>query len=193
MERIMLKHKKKTKIGIVFGCFAPLHTGHMKLIDMATDDNDKVIICTCGYDNDRAKDFIPFQDRIKLVSLQYYYEFIKGIYILSYVDDHAIGLTGKFDKESWEKWANELFKRCSEQVDPNSSNIEFTWYTGEDSYIEKLSEIYPEHKFVKVDRDELPISGTMIRKDPDKYKDNISEVFYRYITTKKENTKNEVE
>ena len=36
------------KIGIVFGCFIPLHQGHEYLIDCAIKENDKIIIGVCG-------------------------------------------------------------------------------------------------------------------------------------------------
>ena len=55
------------KIGIVFGCFIPLHQGHLSLINKAIQENDKVIIGVCGFDDDRGKDFISFKTRIELI------------------------------------------------------------------------------------------------------------------------------
>lgn len=59
------------RIGITFGCFIPLHTGHLWMINKALTENDMVIIGVCGYDNDRGKDFIPFRDRYELMSQIY--------------------------------------------------------------------------------------------------------------------------
>ena len=59
------------KIGIVFGCFIPLHKGHKRLINDAVRENDTVIIAVCGYDDDRGRDFIPFSDRYELMCEKY--------------------------------------------------------------------------------------------------------------------------
>ncbi len=90
------------RIGIVFGCFIPLHDGHKKLINDAFRENDKVIIAVCGYDNDRGRDFIPFSDRYKLMCEKYEDDVIRVVK----VDDHKIGLTGLFDNRSWIKWSD---------------------------------------------------------------------------------------
>lgn len=160
------------KVGIVFGCFIPLHKGHLSLIDKALK-NDKVIIGVCGYDLDRGKDFIPFKDRVELIK-----EIFKDLTIdVVSVDDHKIGLTGKFDLESWKVWCNELFKNA----DLNPLENEITWYLGEQSYLEMLKKIYPKHTFKFVKRTVIPVSGTMIRENP---KENIKEihpVFIKYL------------
>ena len=164
------------KVGIVFGCFIPLHKGHLSLIDKALE-NDKVIIGVCGYDLDRGKDFIPFKDRIELIK-----EIFKDLTIdVVSVDDHKIGLTGKFDLESWKIWCNELFKNA----DLNPLENEITWYLGEQSYLKMLKKIYPKHTFKLVERTVIPVSGTMIRENP---KENIKEihpVFIKYLKEKK--------
>lgn len=161
------------KVGIVFGCFIPLHKGHLSLIDKALKD-DRVIIGVCGYDLDRGKDFIPFKDRIELIK-----EIFKDLTVVS-VDDHKIGLTGKFDLESWKLWCNELFKNAD--LDPLENEI--TWYLGEQSYLDMLKKIYPKHTFELVERTVIPVSGTMIRENP---KENIKEihpVFKKYLKEK---------
>ncbi|MBP3824563.1 MAG: adenylyltransferase/cytidyltransferase family protein, partial [Butyrivibrio sp.] len=50
-------------IGIVFGCFIPFHKGHESLVKRALDENDRMIIAVCGYQEDRGKDFLPFTVR----------------------------------------------------------------------------------------------------------------------------------
>jgi len=161
------------KVGIVFGCFIPLHKGHLSLVDKALK-NDKVIIGVCGYDLDRGKDFIPFKDRVELIK-----EIFNDLTVVS-VDDHKIGLTGKFDLESWKVWCNELFKNAD--LDPLENEI--AWYLGEQSYLEMLKTIYPKHTFELVERAVIPVSGTMIRENP---KENIKEihpVFIEYLKEK---------
>ena len=55
-------------IGIVFGCFIPMHKGHESLITRALEENDKIILAVCGYQTDRGRDFIDFETRIRLVT-----------------------------------------------------------------------------------------------------------------------------
>ena len=166
------------KIGIVFGCFIPLHTGHMSLINRSCTDNDLTIIAVCGKDNDRGKDFIPFQHRIKLMGVAYYSRNVKIVAL----DDEKLGMDGSFSRDNWVKWSNELFRQA--ELDPNNSDNSYTWYTGEPSYEEKLSSIYPDHTFVIVDRSENTISGTQIRSNPRQYWDQIELTFKIYLTKK---------
>lgn len=165
------------RIGIVFGCFIPLHEGHVRLINDAIRENDTVIIAVCGYDDDRGKDFIPFSDRYELMCEKYQGD--DKIRIVK-VDDHKIGLTGLFDNESWKIWGTELFTEYFRNYD-FFKTAEVTWYTGELSYITKLSEIYKQDNFKYYGRSKVNISGTKIRGDYDSYKDMVDDIFRRYL------------
>ena len=46
----------KETAGIVFGTFAPLHRGHVDLIQRAKKQFDKVIVIVSGYKDDRGDD-----------------------------------------------------------------------------------------------------------------------------------------
>ena len=93
-------------VGIFFGCFIPFHDGHLKLLSMAYENNDKVLLGVCGYDGDRGEGYIPFRDRVFLMNkICEQNEYVT----LSVVDDKKIGLTGAFTTESWRKWCAELF------------------------------------------------------------------------------------
>lgn len=164
------------KIGIVFGCFIPLHTGHMSLIEQSFAENDKTIIAVCGRTSDRGKDFIPFEDRIKLIKQKYN---IPNV-IISVIDDDKIFMDGTFTLENWIRWGKELFD--SAKISPDK--YDYTWYTGEPSYKEKLQIVYPNHKFILVDRNINTISGTKIRNNPLEYKDLIAPEFLEYLKQK---------
>ena len=163
------------RIGIVFGCFIPLHSGHMELIKRALKENDQVIIAVCGKDTDRGKDFIPFRDRINLIKRIYFF----SIFHIVAIDDEKIGMDGTFTRDNWVRWSNELFDQVG--WDSSSPRIEYTWYTGEPSYAEKLKSIYPEHQIVIISRKENTISGTQIREDPSRYRDCIHPRFVQYL------------
>ena len=167
------------RIGITFGCFIPLHKGHMAMISKSRVLDDITIIAVCGYDEDRGHDFIPFKDR---------YNLIKKIYqndpktIIIKIDDKKLGLDGTFTLKNWELWCNELFQNAG--FNPNDNN-EYIWYTGEQSYIDKISKLYNNHSFELLNRSIVPISGTIIRKNPNLYKSMINPVFYEYLVSKK--------
>lgn len=168
------------KIGITFGCFIPMHIGHVKMIQKSRRENDRTIIAVCGYPADRGKDFIKFHDRLKLTKFVYdEYEDT----IVTGVNDRKIGLTGTFSLKAWQTWCNELFRNAG--LDPFDKNTKYTWYTGEASYTEKIKQLYENHDFIGLDRNEVPISGTEIRNNPEKYYYQIHPVFREYLHEKK--------
>lgn len=162
-------------IGIVFGCYIPLHTGHMKLIDTVIRENDMTIIGVTGHDMDRGRDFVPFLRRVRL--MQEIYGSHPSV-CLSEVDDKKLGLTGTFSTDAWRLWCDELFSNAKHDLNLAHN---YTWYTGEQRYIDRISEIYPWHNFRLADRTEVPLSGTAIRNDPVKYKNDIHPVYIRYM------------
>ena len=164
------------KVGIVFGCFIPLHQGHEYLIDCALKENDARIIGVCGKDTDRGQDFIPFRDRIKLMKKIYNQPNIT----ISVVDDAKLQLDGTFTYDNWCKWSNELFTNAN--YNPNEN--QYTWYMGEPSYYEKLKLIFPNHKIKVFDRNVNPLSGTKIRENLTEYTNSINKTFLEYIKNK---------
>ena len=107
------------KIGIVFGCFIPMHKGHESLIKRALDENDKIILAVCGYQADRGRDFIDFETRIRLV--QKMYENDKDRIIVIKIDDKKLGLDGTFTHENWVLWGDELFANAG--ISPDSAHF----------------------------------------------------------------------
>lgn len=164
------------RIGITFGCFIPLHEGHTRMLDIASKENDLLIIGVCGYDNDRGKDFIPFRERFKLMYNLYDYN---SKIIVVPIDDKKLGLDGTFTLDNWRLWCNELFQNAN--INPESNN-KFIWYSGEKSYLSKLSTLYyPKHEFILLDRSIKAVSGTMIRNNPEQYKRFIHPIFREYL------------
>ena len=167
------------KIGIVFGCFIPLHTGHMDLISDSVNENDLTIIAVCGKDADRGKDFIPFKDRINLITQIYHHDDRFKIVVL---DDEKLGMDGTFSRNNWIKWSADLFLQAG--LDPYDGDNKYRWYTGEPNYVRQLMSIYPDHCFTFVPRKLNPISGTKIRENPKKYYYHIAPAFLEYLQKK---------
>lgn len=171
------------KVGIYFGCFIPLHEGHLKCIKKCRAENEKTILGLCGHDGDRGKGFVPFDDRIIL--MKWIYGEYKDV-TLSVIDDKAVGLKGLFDGPSWEMWCDELFENSG--FNPYDKSIEYTWYTGEPSYVRAIKNIYPDHNFKLINRKPFgfeTISGTKVRRNPEKYVDQIHPIFVNYLRTQK--------
>lgn len=168
----------KIKIGIMFGCFIPFHSGHNDLIQQALQENNNLLLCVTGYDLDRGHDFIPFLRRVRL--MREIFENDPRI-ITSEVDDKKIGLTGTFSETAWKTWCEEMFANASQKLDPNAPNIIYTWYTGEQRYIDKIKANYPAHQFKLIDRNINPISGTKVRENPSKYINEIHPTFVKYL------------
>jgi len=161
-------------IGIVFGCFIPMHKGHESLIKRALLENDRLILAVCGYQADRGKDFLDFATRFKIVTEMFQDD---PRVIVVKIDDKKLGLDGTFTHENWVLWGNELFEQAG--ISPDSA--QFNWYTGEPSYIDKLGKIYPDHTFNLVDRAVIRVSGTEIRNNPTIHADDINEAFRNYL------------
>ncbi|MBO4458889.1 MAG: adenylyltransferase/cytidyltransferase family protein [Butyrivibrio sp.] len=162
-------------IGIVFGCFIPMHKGHESLIKRALEENDKLILAVCGYQTDRGRDFIDFETRFRLVKEMFAND--KDRVIVVKIDDKKLGLDGTFTHENWVLWGDELFGNAN--ISPDSAH--FNWYTGEAPYVDKLGEIYPDHTFNLVDRQIIKTSGTEIRSNPKAHADEINRIFLNYL------------
>ena len=167
---------EKTKIGIVCGCFIPLHAGHKMLIERAIEENHQVIIGVCGAANDRGRDFVPFEERFKMIREKYAGSNVKVVQI----DDDKISMDGTFTLQNWKVWGDELFSQAGESPEGN-----ITWYMGEESYRDKLSMIYPKHVFRVFDRREIPLSGTEIRENFQNHAEEIDQAFLDYLEKKR--------
>ena len=159
------------RTGIVFGCFIPLHIGHIAMINRSLAENEATIIGVCGYENDRGRDFIPFNIRYELMKTLYH-DKAKVVKI----DDEKLHLDGTFTLENWKRWCNELFAQAKRN--PNDS---YMWYTGEQKYIDKIEKLYPRHGYTLLDRSVINISGTDIRSNVTNYAQYIEPIFYEYL------------
>lgn len=164
------------KIGITFGCFIPLHKGHMAMISRSRCHNDITIIGVCGYDDDRGHDFIPFETRYNLIKK--IYQNASDVVVVK-IDDKKLNLDGTFTLENWRLWCDELFTNA--KINPDNMSNTYTWYSGEAAYFEKLRLLYPLHEFYLLNRGDIGISGTMIRKNVNYYKSVIHPVFREYL------------
>ncbi len=58
----------KEKVAVVFGTFAPLHQGHIDLIQRAKRQCDRVCVIVSGYKGDRGEKVgLPLQKRFRYI------------------------------------------------------------------------------------------------------------------------------
>ena len=184
------------KVGITFGGYCPMHTGHLDLIMRAKKENDLCYVIVCGYENE------PRADEIGL-TLKRRYSLVKQMFKddeqikVFMVNDTELGIDESMSESNWDIWL-----RCvEEQVEKFEETIEdkltgttrYTWYVGEQSYVDSLNarryEMCQDNMFVIVDevvhveRSINPISATMIRENSVKYWNKIAWPFRQYFST----------
>lgn len=186
------------KVGITFGGYCPMHTGHLDLIMRAKKENDLCYVIVCGYENE------PRADEIGL-TLKRRYSLVKQMFKddeqvkVFMVNDTELGIDESMSESNWNIWL-----RCvEEQVEKFEETIEdkltgttrYTWYVGEQSYVNSLnarkyderkyvdSEFYIIDEVVYVERSINPISATAIRENPVKYWNKIAWPFRQYFST----------
>lgn len=145
-------------VGLVFGCYCPLHQGHLDLIMRAKKENDYCVIVCCGYDNDRGKDFLPIDKRYRYVK-----EFFANDELVKVIkiNDTELGIEKEFTVNNWKPWLNEVYSQIKNL---NLDSNEFRWYVGEKEYADVLVNKY--NQDVIFCGRENNISGTMIRENP---------------------------
>ncbi len=159
------------KTGIVFGTFAPMHAGHMSIIERAQKENDKVIVLCCGHEGDRGYPLLPLTERFQRAQE---YLLPKG-YIVRLFPDTDAKLKEPWDqKQCWNYWLMRMKLMLYEQGDIMQGDI-LTFYTGETEYQKFLKD--EGYKVVRADRSDIPVSATQIRNDPEKYMECIVPTF----------------
>lgn len=175
----------KGNVGIVFGSFAPLHQGHLDLIMRAKKENSGgALVIVCGFNGDKGEPLIPHSKRYRYVREFFADDDLVAVYA---INDTELGL----DKypNGWTGWMAEFERIYTKAVEcpnvevPTMSNMERTWYVGDEVYYNDLTNMWDE-KAVLVDRiADNPISGTMIRQNPIKHWDKITLPFKRVFST----------
>lgn len=159
-------------VGIVLGCFCPLHQGHLDLIMRAKKENDLCYIVVCGYKGDRGGDLLPLEKRYRYVCQEFAND--ENVKIIK-VNDDELGLDQSFSLSNWKIWLNDVYKKLDRDY---LSNL--VWYVSEPQYAEVLE--YYNERVVYENRALNPISGTMIRENPIKYWNKIAPSFRKVFS-----------
>ena len=163
-------------IGICFGGYCPLHTGHLDVIMKSKKLNDMTYVVVCGYDGDPRGDSIglPLIKRYRITKNFLDDDTLKVVY----VNDTELGLDESMSPSNWKIWTTAVRDKCGFTGDEN-----ITWYVGEPFYKERLETSCAFNCAVSLeDRSLNPISGTMIRENPLKYWNYIALPFRSYFS-----------
>lgn len=164
------------RVGIAFGCYCPLHQGHLDVIMRAKKENDLTFVFVCGYDNDRGGDALPLIKRYRIIA-----NYLKDdCVVVGKIDDTQLGLDESMSDSNWKIWVDEARSQM-EQYLVGESEVQYTWYVSEPEYktaIEKLGI----GECVLMDRTKNPVSGTLCRTKPLKYWHKITAPFRAYYS-----------
>ncbi len=165
------------KVGLVFGTFAPMHLGHMDVINIAKEEMDKVVVICCGHEGDRGYPLFPIEKRFELAEN-------------AFEDDRQVEVTMLLDtdpkiKEHWNQqqiwnyWVDRMLLHLFQKGIIRAED-ELMYYTSEPDYAE-LIEATPQHIKVHLCHRVRPISGTKIRENTDEYMDQIVSTYRTYL------------
>ena len=164
-----------SRIGIVFGAFAPCHIGHLEVILKAKKENDGCVVIVCGEDGDCGEPF----------GLDVYrrFRYMRELF----ADDNQIYVVmaagqGIPQKETeWESWLEIINLKIADSL--QHSDAQKIWYTGKTMQAEALEKKSTDEVHL-VDTSLSPVSGQNIRNDALRYFNAIALPFRRAFTKK---------
>ena len=161
----------KEKVAVVFGTFAPLHQGHIDLIQRAKRQCDRVCVIVSGYKGDRGEEVgLPLQKRFRYIREGFSNDELTQIYKLDETELPRYPL-------GWEPW----LKTALETIQYDSKREDLVFFVGEKTYQEELeARGFQAH----LQERQFGISGTLIRENPSKYWKYIAQPFRRQFTKK---------
>ena len=162
---------KKERIALVFGTFAPLHQGHIDLIQRAKRQCDRVRVIVSGYEGDRGEEVgLTLQKRFRYIREAFSNDELTQVYKLDETELTRYHL-------GWETWLQTALDTIQYQTETE----ELIFYVGEKAYKEELE---ARGFDVHLEERRFGISATMIRENPSKYWKYIAQPFRRQFTKK---------
>ncbi|SFB83820.1 adenylyltransferase/cytidyltransferase family protein [Butyrivibrio sp. YAB3001] len=165
------------RVGLVFGTFAPMHLGHLDVVNIAKEEMDKVIVVCCGHEGDRGYPMFPLEKRYELAKEQFADD--KKV-LVTLLPDTEPEIKKHWDQQQiWNYWVDRMLLHLF-QKGYILAEDELLYYTSEADYAQLL-EATPQHIKVHLCERKRPVSGTIIRQDIDTNIDLVASSFAGYI------------
>ena len=131
----------KNTVGIAFGCYAPMHQGHLDLIFKAKREcSEGVIIIVCGSDTDRGVAHnMPLIKRFEYIK-----EFFKNDELVKVCMIDETNLNIEPYPNGWDKWLSYF-----NVIYNNYKYGKRVWYVGEKDYVKQLEKRNEETENIK--------------------------------------------
>ncbi|WP_243115715.1 AAA family ATPase [Periweissella cryptocerci] len=172
----MRKKIAGNRIGVYFGTFAPFHIGHYSVAMKAKRQNDGAVVIASGRDDDRGtKIGLGVDKRFR--------------YVREVFRNDELVAVGKLNESQanipaaphgWPLWLDEVEKQIKTLIVNPAAKL--TFYVGEADYAQRIRALRPQYEVEVLDRSDLKISATEIRKDPMKNWNYITTPFRRHFS-----------
>lgn len=169
---------KKYKKGLVLGKFAPLHNGHIHIINTALENSDIVELLVCSIISETIPGYIRYDWAKRIFAT----EVKSGNLIIKHIiDEVPQEPKNEFDTDFWHIWTHLLYREMG-----NFDAIFTSESYGDDIvyWMKKMLDIDIEHFCVDIDRKTFPICATDIRTNPLKYWSSIPKIERPYFIKK---------
>ena len=164
-----------SRIGIVFGAFAPCHIGHLEVILRAKKENDGCVVIVCGEDGDFGEPFgLDVYRRFRYMRELFADD--NQIYVVM-----AAGQRIPQKESAWKSWLQVIKLKIADSL--QNSDAEKIWYTGKTMQADALEKESSDEVHL-VDTSLYPITGLNIRNDALRYFNAIALPFRRAFTKK---------
>lgn len=154
------------KIGVTFGCYCPLHRGHLDVIYEAKKTCDKTIVFVCGTSNDkddRYKGLVPLDKRFILIRNFLHDDSVDVIKI----DDADIEIDESGSESNWSSWLEYVQRKIYKYTeDLHKLSADIVWFFSEPEYIVPLVKYYGPNLGYKIIKKKRQVSGTECRNNP---------------------------
>lgn len=158
----------KKQVAVIFGTFAPMHKGHIDLIQRAKRECSRAVVIVSGYEEDRGHQIgLGLQKRFRYIRETFNDEPLISVYKLD-----ETGLPPM--PEGWDVWLEQL-----QAMIPLGDNESLLFYTSEQEYKEELEK---RQLAVSYGHRNFGISATLIRENPAKYWNFIAKPFRRHFS-----------
>ncbi|HFH9946807.1 TPA: adenylyltransferase/cytidyltransferase family protein [Streptococcus suis] len=153
----------KQTVAVVFGTFAPMHKGHLDLIERAKLACGQVYVVVSGYDKDRGDRIgLDLIKRFQFAQEQFRDDGLVSVCALDETDLPAY-------PDGWDLWLDRLLALLD-----LSENQVPVFYVSEEEYAQELHRRgYQAHYSPR----KFGISATLIREYPQQYQDYIAPAF----------------